>query len=69
MDPQVTWDLMLRAYASEEWPAVHEHGSALTAMIGDSLAGLAIRNVQFKFQSIHFISQCRSVQPQDLRSL
>ena len=33
MDPQVTWDLMLRAYASEDWPDVHEHGSALSTWL------------------------------------
>jgi hypothetical protein len=33
MDPQVTWDLMLRACASENWPAVHEHGTALSTWL------------------------------------
>ena len=33
MDPQVTWDLMLRAYASEDWPDVLEHGAALSAWL------------------------------------
>ena len=29
MDPQATWDLMLCAYAREDWPDVHEHATAL----------------------------------------
>ena len=33
MDPQVTWDLMLRAYAREEWLDVREHGTALSAWL------------------------------------
>jgi hypothetical protein len=33
MDPQVTWDLMLRAYASENWPDVMEHCTALSTWL------------------------------------
>ena len=33
MDPQATWDLMLGAYVREDWPEVHEHGTALSAWL------------------------------------
>ena len=33
MDPQVTWELMLRAYASEDWPEAHEHAAALSTWL------------------------------------
>ena len=33
MDPQITWDLMLRAYASEDWPGTHEHATALSTWL------------------------------------
>jgi hypothetical protein len=34
MDPQVTWNQMLRAYAAEEWPDLREHANALSTWLG-----------------------------------
>ena len=58
-----------QAGAWESSFSLERQGCRETALIGDSLAGRSVRNVQFKFQNLQFISQCRSVQPQDLRSL
>ena len=33
MDPQVTWDELLEAYASEDWPRAEELATALTAWL------------------------------------